>query len=70
MRTYLKGIERAPSDFVTVLVPEEIKEGLLTYLLRNRKLVQLKAGLLREPNVVVTDVPVVGADTGGRTLAR
>ena len=59
MRTYLKGIEREPSDFVTVLIPEEIKEGLLTYLLRNRKLVQLKAGLLREPNVVVTDVPVV-----------
>jgi len=59
MRTYLGGVERAPSDFVTVLVPEEIKEGLLTYLLRNRKLVQLKAGLLREPNVVVTDVPVV-----------
>ena len=59
MRTYLKGIVREPSDFVTVLVPEEIKEGLLTYLLRNRKLVQLKAGLLREPNVVVTDVPVV-----------
>jgi hypothetical protein len=59
MRTYLKGIDREPSDFVTVLVPEEIKESLLTYLLRNRKLVQLKAGLLREPNVVVTNVPVV-----------
>jgi hypothetical protein len=32
---------------------------LVAYLLRNRKLVQLKAGLLREENVVVTDVPVV-----------
>jgi amino acid transporter len=59
MRTYLKGIERGPADFVTVMVPEEIREGLVAYLLRNRKLVQLKAGLLREENVVVTDVPVV-----------
>ena len=50
-----------------MIVPEEITEGLLGYLLRHRKLIQLKAGLLREPNVVVTDVPVViedGAPTG------
>jgi amino acid transporter len=62
MRTYLKGITRGPSDFVTVIVPEVISEGLVAYLLRNRKLVQLKAGLLREANVVVTDVPVVVQD--------
>ena len=62
MRTYLKTIERAPADFITVIVPEEINEGLVAYLLRKRKLVQLKAGLLREPNVVVTDVPVVVED--------
>ena len=62
MRTYLKGVERGPSDFVTVIVPEVISEGLVAYLLRNRKLVQLKAGLLREANVVVTDVPVVVQD--------
>jgi amino acid transporter len=59
MRTYVKGIDRAPADFITVIVPEVISEGLVTYLLRNRKLVQLKGGLLREPNVAVTDVPVV-----------
>ena len=62
MRTYLKAVERAPSDFITVIVPEVIREGLVAYLLRNRKLVQLKAGLLREANVVVTDVPVVAED--------
>ena len=62
MRTHLKGIEREPSDFITVIVPEVINEGLVAYLLRNRKLVQLKAGLLREANVVVTDVPVVVED--------
>ncbi len=66
MRTYLKTIEREPGDFVTVIVPEVIREGLVGYLLRNRKLIQLKAGLLREPNVVVTNVPVVedGATEG------
>ena len=45
MQTYLKTIERAPADFITVIVPEEITEGLLGYLLRRRKLIQLKAGL-------------------------
>ena len=59
VRGYLRGIERAPEDFVTVLIPELVTEGLLSYVLLRRKLVRLKSGLLREPNVVVTDVPVV-----------
>jgi amino acid transporter len=62
MRIYLNAHERAPNDFITVIVPEVINEGLVAYLLRKRKLVQLKAGLLREANVVVTDVPVVVED--------
>jgi hypothetical protein len=62
MQTYLMTIEREPADFITVIIPEVISEGLLAYLLRRRKLIQLKAGLLRVPNVVVTDVPVVVED--------
>jgi amino acid transporter len=62
MQTYLATIEREPEDFITVIIPEVISEGLLAYLLRRRKLIQLKAGLLRVPNVVVTDVPVVVED--------
>ncbi len=62
MRRYLKTIDREPADFISVIVPEQISQGLVGYLLRNRKLIQLKAGLLREPNVVVTDVPVVVED--------
>ena len=58
-RAYLKVLPRQPNDFVTVLVPEEIRQSLFGYLVRQRSLVRLKAGLLREPNVVVTDVPVV-----------
>jgi amino acid transporter len=58
VRTYLAGIRRDPDDFITVVVPEVVEEGLAVYLLRKRPLVRLKAGLLREPNVVVADVPV------------
>ncbi|MGZ5297291.1 MAG: APC family permease [Actinomycetota bacterium] len=58
-RTYLRALPRQANDFVTVIVPEEIRESLFGYLVRRRSLVRLKAGLLHEPNVVVTDVPVV-----------
>jgi amino acid transporter len=58
VRGYLAGIDREPEDFVTVVVPEIVREGIPVYLLRHRPLVRLKSGLLREPNVVVADVPV------------
>lgn len=61
-RSYLRSMSRQPNDFVTVIVPEEIRDSLVGYLLRRRNVVRLKAGLLREPNVVVTDVPVVVRD--------
>jgi amino acid transporter len=59
VRGYVSQIDRRPEDFITVIVPEAIRSGLFGYLLRNRQLVQMKSGLLREPNVVVADVPVV-----------
>jgi amino acid transporter len=58
VRAYIRSIDRAPSDFVNVMIPEVIEEGLTGYLFRRWSLVRLKGGLLREPNVVVTDVPV------------
>ena len=57
-RTYVRGIDRGPNDFITVVVPEVVRESLFAYLLRSRELIRLKSGLLREPNVVVTDVPI------------
>ena len=60
LRRYVRSIERSESDFVTVVVPELIRRpGLPSYLVRSRKLIRLKSGLLRETGVVVTDVPVV-----------
>jgi hypothetical protein len=65
MRSFLGAIERGPNDFITVVVPELIEEGIAGYLLRKRPLVRLKAGLLREANVVVADVPVTVRDGAG-----
>ncbi len=58
VRGYLGGLHRAPGDFITVVLPEIIREGIPVYLVRHRPLVRLKSGLLRERDVVVADVPV------------
>jgi amino acid transporter len=62
LRRFVRGIDRAPNDFVNVVIPETVPGSLLLYLLRRAALVRLKAGLLRERNIVVTDVPVVVRD--------
>ena len=59
VRRYVRDLRAGSDDFVTVVLGEMIRGGLLTYLLQRRELVRLKAGLLRVPNVVITDVPVV-----------
>jgi amino acid transporter len=64
VRDYVRAIPRAEGDLVSVVVPELVGTGLFAYLLRRRSLIRLKASMLREPNVVVTDVPV--ALTEGR----
>jgi amino acid transporter len=60
VRAYVQGIDAGPGDFVTVVVPEEVRRpGLFGYLVRARELIHLKASLLRVPHVVVTDAPVM-----------
>lgn len=74
VRTFVRRIPCRRRDFITVVVPEVVREGgLAAYLVRRRSLVRLKAGLLRERNVVVADVPVaagapVTGAVGGRAL--
>jgi amino acid transporter len=73
VRPYVRAIERGHEDFVTVVVPEVVRGGLLPHLIRNLELFRLKLALLREADVVITDVPVVvddGAPIGvdGRPL--
>lgn len=62
MRGYLVRIDRGPEDFVNVVIPEVVRPSLVRYLLGRTELVRLKSGLLREHNIVVTDVPVVVED--------
>ncbi len=58
VRAYIKTIACRRRDFITVVIPEKLREeSVLPYLFRQRSLVRLKAGLLREPHVVVADVP-------------
>jgi amino acid transporter len=60
MRSYIRSLDIGPSDFVTLMVPEVVREQSLPgYLLARRAVVRLKASLLREPRVVLTDVPVL-----------
>ena len=47
-------------DLVNLVIPEVVTaERMSSYVLRSRKLIRLKASLLRTRKVVVTDVPVV-----------
>jgi amino acid transporter len=66
VRGRIRSIDRGPDDFVTVVVPEVVRGTLVPYLLNNRSLFRLKLGLLREKDVVVTDVPVIV--DGGRPV--
>ena len=62
MKSFVATLPREPDEFVTVVVPEVVRDGLFSYVFRNRALIRLKGRLLREPNVVVTDVPVALAE--------
>jgi amino acid transporter len=59
VRKYVRRNAPGPDDVLTVMVPEIVDEGLVRYLVGKSSLVRLKASLLREARVVVTDVPVV-----------
>jgi amino acid transporter len=56
---YLWAFPHGEGDFVTVVVPELFSRRSIVSALRHRSTLSLKLGLLREPGVVVTDVPRV-----------
>jgi len=58
VRGYIRRLPRTDGDVVTVVIPEAVESRLAVYLWRKRAVVRLKAGLLREHDVVVADVPV------------
>jgi amino acid transporter len=57
---YVWQIPRGESAFVTMVVPEEFQRASLLSAVTRRTAFSLKLRLLREPGIVITDVPVVG----------
>jgi hypothetical protein len=64
---YLWSLPRGESNFVTVVIPELFHRRSLLATLERRTELALKLRLLREPGVVITDVPVL-ARNGKRPL--
>lgn len=59
VRQHVRTVDRAPDDFVTVVVPETIRAKSMLSHVWNRTPLLLKAGLLFEPGVVVVDIPLL-----------
>jgi amino acid transporter len=60
LRAYLRGIRGDADDgFVTVVIPEEVAKDSVFQLLRRRSSFWLKASLLFEAGIVVTNVPLL-----------
>jgi len=57
--SYVRDLERAPGEVVTVVIPELFARRSLFMLLRGRTALALKLRLHDEPDVAVTDIPVV-----------
>jgi amino acid transporter len=57
---YIWQLPRGESSFITAVIPEHFRRRSLLAALTRRTAFSLKLRLLREPGVVITDVPVVG----------
>jgi amino acid transporter len=69
---YVWRLPRGDSEFVDVVVPELFRRRSLVEAFRRTTSFAIKLRLLREPGVVITDVPLVEgeAPTGDRLVAR
>ncbi|MGH2830342.1 MAG: amino acid permease, partial [Actinomycetota bacterium] len=59
LRGFCRALGRSPNEFLTVLLPERLKSRSWVQFLRRRRGLMLKAAMLFERQVVVTDVPVI-----------
>jgi amino acid transporter len=62
---YIWGFPHGEGDFVSVVIPELFRRPSLVAAVMRRSTFLLKLRLLREPGVVVTDVPQVAGLNGG-----
>ncbi|MGH2683916.1 MAG: APC family permease, partial [Actinomycetota bacterium] len=59
---HVRELPREPSDFITVVIPEMFHQRSLIRAVLRPVTFRLKLRLLSEPQVVVTDVPVLAED--------
>ncbi|MEX2274050.1 MAG: APC family permease [Actinomycetota bacterium] len=62
LRVFLRSIHRDDDDFVTVVLPERLGTPSVWRFVQQRRALWLKARLLFERGVVVTDVPLLPDD--------
>jgi hypothetical protein len=69
---FVWSVPRHEADFVNVVVPEQFHRRSLLAALRRTTTFQLKLRLLKEPGVVITDVPLVDGEepVAERALGR
>jgi amino acid transporter len=67
IRTHIHGIRQDADEFVTLVIPERLRRTGFGRLFRQRYELMLKASMLFEPQVVVTDVPTIVDEGPGRT---
>jgi hypothetical protein len=67
---YLWALPRGESSFVTIIIPELFRRPSLIEAVSRRTQFSLKVRLLREPGVVITDVPVLAQNGFERSAGR
>ena len=69
---FVWSVPRHEADFVNIVVPESFRRPTLLEALRKRTSFHLKLRLLKEPGIVITDVPVVDGEpaAGERAVGR
>jgi amino acid transporter len=65
VRSYVRGIEREGNEFVNIVIPEVVGGRGLGRFVRQRRELLLKAAMLFEPQVVLTDVPSPADEASG-----
>jgi amino acid transporter len=68
IRRHIRAIRQDDDEFVTLVIPERLRRRGFGRLLRQRHELMLKAAMLFEPLVVVTDVPTI-LDEGASSTA-
>ncbi|HYF10756.1 MAG TPA: APC family permease [Actinomycetota bacterium] len=68
IRRFLRELPRPAGSFVTIVVPERVSGRSLLSFIRGRSSLVLKASLLFEPDVVVTNIPLLDTEIGDASV--